>query len=254
MHSLLSARTWLVRRAPFNFVTATDVFRDDLHAGLEAQVRAVFSRGLSETPVENRFARNMRHSDAYSWNLPASLTGPLSLFLTRGWHDLIAELTGCPSTLDVNVALHYHPPGSADGSVHRDLTVGYFSDQRRGDGVNPMDLNRCAYTTGEIRAAGAQPRRVVRAVTAIYYLGNGPWSPGDGGATGLYERAEQAVQSPSEAVPPRDNSLLVFANDEASYHSFMANRTDRFSVICWLHQSWESALRRHPETDISSWR
>jgi hypothetical protein len=195
----------------------------------------------------------MPHSDAYSWDLPPSLTGPLSLFLSRAWHDFVADLVDCPSTLDVNVALHYHPPGSASGSVHRDLTVAYFSDQPRRDGVNPMDLTRCAYTTGAARAPGVTCRRVVRAVTVIYYFGNGVWRGGDGGETGLYACADQPVHAPSASVPPRDNSILVFANHEASYHAFMTNRSDRFSLIYWLHESWEAALAHHPEASIAGW-
>jgi hypothetical protein len=251
--TFLQSHPWVVHETPFRFITATEAFRPEVYADLQAAVLDIFARGLGDAGCRDRLARNMQNSDAYAWNLPPGVTGPLELFLKREWHDLLAGMTDSAATLDVNAAVHYHPPGSPTGRVHTDLSVAYFSDQRRKDGVNPMDLCRCAYTSGETRSPDALPRRVVRSVTAIIYVGNGPWAPELGGATGLYARPDQPVDRPSDYLPPRDNSLLVFLNHRASYHSFMTNQANRFSIICWLHQPWETAVSRYGDA-ITSWR
>jgi hypothetical protein len=165
----------------------------------------------------------------------------------------LADLTGVDATGDVNGALHHHPVKSSEGTVHCDLGVGWFSDQRRPDGINPMDLRRCGYTTGRA-APGARARGTVRTVTMIYYVANPAWCPGDGGETALYDRASQPLNQPSASISPRNNSILVFANTPRSYHSFRRNlRHVRNSVILWLHSEGWAASHRWGSQNIHNW-
>ncbi len=215
----------------------------DLHAALRASVDALAARGLASSPDSTRLGKNMHYSDAYSWDFPPDIDGPLSLFYSRAWHDLIATLASVAATRDVNAAVHHHPIGSPHGFVHQDAALVHFSDQPRPDGVNPMDLRRCSYMSGAT-APGVKARRATRAITMIYYIANHP-APEPEGATGLYASATQPVARPSLAAPPTDNSLLIFENSPGSHHSFIANpRTPRTSIILWLHQSCETAAQR----------
>ena len=252
--AVLNHRRWLCHDRPFRHYTANDVFSGRFAVALEGAMRAILDRGFGERNDPERFSRNMAYSDAYSWNFTPGIDGPLAFFYSRSWHDLLAGLTGVRATGDMNGALHHHQLGSEHGNVHRDLGVAWFSEQARADGINPMDLSRCGYTTGKTPRADIQTREVVRAVTMIYYLGNPAWSPGDGGETGLYRHAEDPVVAPEVVIPPVNNSIVVFENNLDSFHSFLKNRkTTRNSVILWLHRTRAEAVNLWGEASISRW-
>jgi 2OG-Fe(II) oxygenase superfamily len=230
---------------PFPHFAATEVFEVGVAAELKRAFTDVLARGTSSGNDRVRFSQNMTYSDAYSWNFPADLNGPLALFYSREWHDLLVCLTGIRASGDVNGALHHHQLGSAQGTVHRDLNIAWFSDQPRSDGINPMDTRRCSYTHGVTAEQGIKRRKVVRAVTMIYYLANRSWSPGDGGETGLYRTAADPVERPAAIAPPVNNSILIFENGPGSYHSFIRNRRHpRNSVILWLHRTVADTVER----------
>ena len=118
-----------------------------------------------------------------------------------------------------------------------------------------MDLSRCRYTDGCTTEPGIETREMVRAVTMIFYLANPPWSPGDGGETGLYRAAEQPVDRPSVRIPPVNNSVLVFENTPFSYHSFLRNhRQHRNSAILWLHRTKAEVAALWGESAVYKWR
>lgn len=254
LKALLATARWWRRSYPFTHYWACDVFAREFYEKLESAFRSILARGTSDANDPDRFSRNMKYSDAYSWNFPADIDGPLEMLYSRSWHDLLAGLTGVEATLDVNGALHHHPVGSLNGKVHRDLAVGWFSSQPRADGVNPMDLRRCSYMYGEALEPGVAARETIRAVTMIFYLANPPWAAGQGGETGLYLCADDPVERPSARVPPSNNSILVFENTPGSYHSFLRNsKTVRNSAILWLHRSKEDVLEHWGNHQISRW-
>lgn len=255
LSALLANRHWWVRSTPWPHFFAENVFKRDFFEDLARQFNEVLGRGFGEPSDPTRFSRNMPNSDAYGWNLPPDVDGPLSLFYSKQWHDLLVGLTGVSSTGDVNAALHHHHVESADGSVHRDVGVGWFSDQPRADGINPMDLSRCSYTSGAVKEGGPAAREVVRSLTMIVYLGNGGWRQGDGGETGLYQYAADPVNQPALRVPPTDNSVLVFENRLDSFHSFLTNRkAARNSLILWLHRTKDEAIDRWGNQNVYRWK
>ena len=114
------------------------------------------------------------------------------------------------------------------------------------------DPSRCGYWHGADAVGPAYER--VRAVALLFYVGNDPWRPGDGGGTGLYETANQPVDAPSVAVPPRNNTMLAFECTPTSYHSFISNqRSCRTSMIQWLHRGREEAITRWGENSLVLW-
>lgn len=243
---LRNRRFWQ-RKHPFPHFVAHDVFEPTFFSALEAEFRRLLEQGV--------FARNMPNSDAYSWNFPATIDGPLAYFYSRAWHDTIALLSGVRATLDVNGALHHHQVGSLNGSVHNDVGIGYFSDQPRADGVNPMDLSRCDYTSGRMlreEERRTEPRRTVRAVTMLLYLCND--EDMRGGETGLYVHRDDPVSQPAAMVAPRNNTMLIFETTPHSWHSFIHNPSQpRNSVILWLHRSYEEAVEKFGEEAIYRW-
>jgi hypothetical protein len=248
LEAVLTNRRWWYRLDPFPHIVATNVFSSAFYDSLQAVLHEILGRGFGEKDDPERFSHNMPHSDAYAWNFPPDLQGPLSIFYSREWHTMLTRLTGVEATDDVNGALHHHQLLSKSGTVHRDLGLGWFSVQKRPDGINPMDLRCCSYTHGTTKQTGLEVREVVRAITMIYYFGNSPWTPGDGGETGLYRTADAAVDKPAALVPPINNSILIFENTPISYHSFICNkRYVRNSAILWLHQVKSRAALRWGE-------
>ncbi len=252
---IIANRRWVCRLSPFPHFIAENVFTSGFYQSLESEFREILNRGLAEYNDPDRFSRNMMNSDAYSWNFPSDINGCLSIFYSLEWHKLLSLLTKAECTMDVNGALHHHQLRSKNGSIHRDLGVGWFSNQKRGDGVNPMDISCCTYTHGPIPGQLTEARETVRAVTMIYYLANHEWTAGDGGETGLYKSEYSPVDRPLAAVPPINNSLIIFENTPDSYHSFITNRVyTRNSAILWLHRSLESANKRWPNERIYRWK
>jgi hypothetical protein len=179
----------------------------------------------------------MRHFgwyDAYTRGFEQTTTGPLSVFISAAWHDLIADIMRIPATRHINGGIHHHPPGTANGFVHNDLNPVYF-DRDPGDGVALPAHDRVSYTQGTVLASDARPRRVVRCTALLYYVANPPWRVGDGGETGLYARLDDAITNAIKRIPPINNSMLVFNCAPISFHAFLRNRTERNCVVMWLH-------------------
>jgi hypothetical protein len=236
IRDLLTTNAWLRRRRPFTHYVAFPAFVESFRDALAINLADLRSLGLSPTPSTNRLGRNMPHSDGYSWDFPPDIDGPLSVFYSRAWHRLLAGLARRSLTTDVNAAVHHHPLGAPAGFVHQDTGIAHFSDQPRADGINPMDLSRCAYFRGTA-APGLPIRRVRRALTMIYFIGPNSVQHGRG-ATGLYSRPDQPADAPALAVAPADNSLLIFENTPDSHHAFMGGpAVPRTSVILWLHHA-----------------
>jgi hypothetical protein len=253
---VLQRRFWR-RVEPFPHVVARDVFRPELVAALEGAFASFVGRGLSASRDPERFSRSVPGYGAYVFHLGPGTEGPLSLFLSRGWHDMLARLFGVDATLDVDVALHHHEPRSPTGWVHNDLNPGFFVDQPRPDGVNASDALACDYQSGallERRSGLGAPREVVRAVALLYFLGNDRWSPGDGGETGLFTEQWSDVRTPAARVPPHNNSLVAFECTPRSYHAFLSNvRSPRSCVVMWLHRKKSEVVERWGERSIQRW-
>jgi 2OG-Fe(II) oxygenase superfamily len=172
--------------------------------------------------------------------------------VSREWHDLLARIVGVTATGDVSASVHHHDPGGASGWPHNDLNPGWFAEPAAGpDEVRLAAEGDVGYHHGT-RPEGVPARETVRAVSLLFYLANPPWSPGDGGETGLYESVR--ADRPSVAVPPVNNSLVAFECTPFSYHGFISNhRAPRNSVVMWLHRDRGEAVERWGEQSIVSW-
>ncbi|MBB5402643.1 2OG-Fe(II) oxygenase [Paraburkholderia youngii] len=249
LDELLANRRWWRRDEPFAHVVAHDVFKPGFHE----QLTAAF--GHAQRSEARPFKRNMPGYDALGMDLPPHCSGPLAVFICRAWHDMLARLFSIEATGDMAASLHHHPVGSASGRPHNDLNPGWFIDQRRADGINVADHTLCSYRTGVAAHAGLTRHVTVRAAAMIYYLGNPVWCAGDGGETGLYERADDPVGRPRVSVPPINNSLVCFPCMPYSYHSFISNRRHvRNAVVLWVHRSMRDAIERWGSHEIVQWR
>ena len=246
------------RSHPWPHVLVREAFGDYLYHNLEEEFRRLLALGFANDGRSRSglFTRNMSGYDAYSINFTPEMTGPFRLFLLRGWHDLLAGLFGIEATGDVNGGLHHHAAGSASGKIHNDFNPGWFVGSSDEQSVNVSDHRLCSYHHGTLLPGGKglTPREEVRAVAMVYYLNNPPWSPGDGGETGLYRSPRCEIEKPGVAVPPLNNSLLAFECTPYSYHRFLSNRRhERNSVILWLHRTKADAVARWGERSIVCW-
>jgi hypothetical protein len=249
LEELLANRRWVRRTRPLPHVYARNVFTDDFYRSLHEQ----FERIEREQPEV--FQRDMKGYDAAGTAVQRFADGPLGIFVSREWHDLIARVAGVPGvTGDVNAALHHHEPGSASGWPHNDLNPVWFAgpppgpDEVRLEGIDGVDLLKGTAPDGVVA------RESIRAVSLLFYLGNPDWRPGDGGETGLFSEVATAAYGPALAVPPINNSMVFFECTPRSWHTFISNRTKpRNSVVMWLHRSKDEAVRRWGDENIEYW-
>jgi 2OG-Fe(II) oxygenase superfamily len=254
LSDMLASRRWWSFSDPFPHIVAQNVFTESIYRDLETAFQAILSQGLSNQASIKQLTHTMKGYDAYGMSFVPDLTGPFSVFLSRAWHDMLAILVGVKATGDISGGLHHHSIGSASGHLHNDLNPGWFVDYPRADSINISHPELCSYHHGDTYKTGLRARETIRAVAMIYYLNNPPWQPGDGGETGLYRNASNPVDQPVAAVPPLNNSLLIFECTPYSYHSFIKNRRQpRNSVILWLHRPKAEVISRWGEEKIVYW-
>jgi hypothetical protein len=251
LKEILKNQKWESRVWPFPHTLVTNVFTRRAYENLESSFKQILALGLSEAESPGRLARRIRDYDAYSLNFAhIGAATSLDVFSSSEWHDLVARISGVDATGDVNAALHVHLPGSQSGTIHNDLNPGFFVDNPTLDGINVSDDRICNYRTGNGRGSA---RETIRAAAMIFYLGNDHWHPGDGGETGLYDDGLASIEHPKVAVPPVNNSLLIFECTPYSFHSFISNRKTRNSVILWLHRPKSTVVKRWGENSIVYW-
>jgi hypothetical protein len=236
-------RRWLRREKPFPHIIATNVFSRAFYRSLEREFYRQFEQaapgGLNDPSLK------MRGYDAYGLHFSPNQSGPFSIFVSRAWHDLMASLFNVNACGFINAGLHHHLVGSGNGRVHTDLSIGWFVDYPSRSGIRVSRHDLCHYTDGAALAPGVRPFESVRAVSMLFYLANPPWSPGDGGETGLYQSSQDPVDSPAFRMPPINNSILLFECTPHSYHSFLRNnKSVRNSIIMWIHSSKDQAIAR----------
>jgi hypothetical protein len=248
LDELLANRRWVRRTNPFPHVYARDVFVPDFYARLDDEFRRI------EREHPEAFVRNMKGYDASGASVSRFRGGPLGIFVSREWHDLVARVAGVRATGDVNAGLHHHEPGSQSGWPHNDLNPAWFAGPPPApDEIRPEHTDGVALHTGE-RRAGVTARESVRAVSLLFYLGNPPWEPGDGGETGLFADVASARGGPAVAVPPINNSMVFFECTPRSWHAFVSNRTKpRNSVVMWLHRTKDDVVDRWGDDSIEHW-
>jgi hypothetical protein len=249
---LLANPRWTCRADPFPHVVATDVFAASFYRRLEVAYQSLLSRGLTERPSVARFARGYGAYGAHVFDLSRREAGPLDVFISRSFLDLVAEVVGVVPSGDVAGGLHHREPGGRD-AVRAGYNVVYVADRRRADGINEADPAGCDYRTGAGAPAETPPHAIVRAAAVLFSLSNPGWEPGAGGEMGLYRSRDDDVRTPARVIPPIDNSLVAFACTPASFHAFTANRVPLNSVILWLHQEKAAAVDRWGAHRFEGW-
>ncbi|MBB5913893.1 hypothetical protein BJY24_002760 [Nocardia transvalensis] len=243
---LLAHRRWIRRARPFPHVYVRDVFVDGFYRRLAEEFERVH-RG------QNLFAPVADGYSATGVRLTEVRDGPLEVFLSRAWHDLIERVAGVRASGDVEGSLHHHEAGSPRGRPHHDLAPAWFPGSPPEPGAIGLPDSAIDLRTGA-RPAGTAARPMVRAVAVLFYLNNPEWRPGDGGETGLFSDLGDGAPAPALSVPPLNNSMVVFECTPRSWHTFLgANSAARNSVVMWLHRPEEEAVRRWGGDHIAVW-
>lgn len=202
--SMLENRRWRYRASPFPHVVARDVFSGTVASAITDAFRRVITDQSSVHYAPKH--------DFFGGPLTGAAPEPLHVFLAPEWHLVFARIFGVTLVPQVSAGLHRHRPGSRNGFPHNDIKPEVYTP-----------------TTGP-------PIQTIRGLSILYYLGNGPSRPTDGGGTGLYRHWSDPVTQPERVVPPIDNSLLAFPCSPFSYHSFLANSRQRDSIIVFLYR------------------
>ncbi|WP_378735109.1 2OG-Fe(II) oxygenase family protein [Nocardia brasiliensis] len=245
---LFAHRRWIRRNQPFPHVYARDVFVPEFYQRMTDEL----TRLRRERP--ELFGKVAADYSADGVRLADLRDGPLGVFVSREWHDLIAGIAGVTATGDIEGSLHHHAPGAPYGWPHNDLNPGWFPGDPPGPDEVRLPDETVNTKTGE-RAPGVIARESVRAVAVLFYFGNPGWQPGDGGETALYDNMSEGEKLPElTLVPPLDNSLILFEVTPRTWHTFAGNNTkDRNSLVMWAHRTKDDALQRWGGDRIVYW-
>lgn len=249
---ILENRRWIWRKFPYPHAVATDVFKEEFYCALETQIKGILERNfVNSTEIH---AHKFAHYDAYAYAVPPDVTGPLTLFTSAEWHNMLVDIAGVRACGRVNVTLHHHEIGSANGRVHNDLNPGWFYDYLTDGGIILPSHNICDYRHGFGAGVPSRKREFVRSAALLFYVCNSEWHRGDGGETGLYSSHSDPVDRPIATVPPLNNSLLFFECTPYSYHSFLSNtRASRNVIVMWLHCDANEVIGRWGDRSIVRW-
>jgi hypothetical protein len=249
---IVANRAWLRREYPFPHITAHNIFTADFYAELANQMATILSRGLSESPCRDRFSRSIPGYDSYGIGFHAPFEGPLSLFLTVCWCDMLARLFGVGVTPYVFAGAHHHSRGSQNGFIHNDFNPTWFV--RAGQSEIQTPHPDCSYRNGSGKFDEASKIEVVRGAVMIFFLLNDDWLPGDGGETALYSSPNSPITEPAVCCRPENNSLVAFECTPRSYHTFLQNRRlPRTSIIMWVHRQLEEAAEKFGRERLERW-
>lgn len=247
MDELIAHRYWVRRLKPFPHVAVQNVFNQAFYGTLEDHYRRIAA-------VEAKFNTSTPGYDASMALIRDNLDGPLAVFTSREWHDMIAGVAGVACTGDVSASLHQHQPGGNAGWPHNDLNPGWFAgptpndSETRYEGVDGVD-----YRTGK-RPDGVEARETVRAVAALFYLANPPWEPEGGGETELFESVAAGQRRDGLRIPPLNNSMVVFECTPFSWHGYAGgSRNERNCVAMWLHRPKQDVIETFGEASIVYW-
>lgn len=254
LEKVVANREWLSRRYPFPHIVASNVFCADFYTALASQLREMLDRQLGSASRQEQRLRAIPGYDAYGMGFQPTQQGPLGLFLTVGWRDLMTGLFGLETTPYVFAGAHYHAVGSQHGFIHNDFNPVWFP-RTESDLIRTPDYALCHYKTGTGTLAGPQKVQVVRGAVMIFYLLNDGWRPGDGGETGLYDSPTAQVEQPATQYPPQNNSLVAFECTPDSFHSFVSNRRlPRISIIMWVHRPLSEATASYGSHRLEHWK
>ncbi len=121
---LLANRRWIRREVPFPHLVATNVFTQPFYNLLAQEFYREFEREAPEGLQDP--ALRMNGYDAYGLHFPPGIEGPLSIFLSRPWHDLLGSLfrvnASCAAARPLPL-YRRHPPRTGRVS-HRDGAFG----------------------------------------------------------------------------------------------------------------------------------
>jgi hypothetical protein len=255
LRRLLQRRLWTRCEDPFPHLRAEQVFTPEFHQELTTAFAAILAGHPPSSWPTACFRRNMVGYDAAAADLNGRVGWPFSVLVSKPWNDLFARLFEIQTNRCIGGALHHHEPGSRDGYIHHDLCTGWFVDHGDPEQITLPNCDMCSYCYGPTPAnAGVPVRETVRGVAIIYYLNNADWAPGDGGETGLYRRATDALDQAAVNVPPINNSLLAFECTPRSFHTFRTNRQARDSVIVWTHRDKPAVIAKWGAGAITPWR
>jgi 2-oxoglutarate-Fe(II)-dependent oxygenase superfamily protein len=251
LKNILHNRKWVSRQFPFPHIVARDIFVPKFYRELSEH----FSL-MVDQPRESKAAKQLRRIpgyDAFGRGFDEHIAGPLSVFVSEAWHDLLAGLYHVPATGHINVGLHHHAVGSANGSIHSDFNSVWYPTDLPGRIKFPRHLI-CSYKKGEGSLPAENKVQVVRAVAMLFYIANDHWVPGAGGETGLFDSRGASHTNPVAKVRPINNSILIFECIPNSFHAFLHNATQpRNSVIMWIHRSLDEVRQRWGESEIEQW-
>jgi hypothetical protein len=253
---VLADKPWTRVASPFSHIRAQEVFRPAFYEEIQIAVASLLSRGLCEGADPERFSRTIPTLDAYVFDLSPHVSGALRIFISPEWHQFLSQVSGLQVSDNIVCCLHHHPIRSKSGRIHNDLNPGWFLKQPDLADTKPTlpSFGICDYKTGSTAVPDLPVVEEVRALAMIFYVNNPPWCRGDGGETGLYNRLTEVVEDPICAVPPLNNSLVIFECTPFSFHSFIRNRRHaRTSLIMWLHRPMAAAIERWGKHSIAYW-
>jgi hypothetical protein len=238
---LLGHRRWWRCRRPFPHVRAVNVFRSSVYSELEG----AFSDWLDESGG----GPGLDAHDLQGTTVTRRFEGPLRVFASAGWRELLRRALGVSVTPHVNLGLHHHRPHSEPGFAHTDLNPAWFPDDA--EEVVLADPASIDYTTGRVWDSSVNPIQVVRAVAVLFYIANPPWQPQHENCTGLYHSGRDDPGEPVTVVQPHSNSLLAFECTPWSFHGFVrGGSVGRNSIVQWLHRTPGAAHARWGSTAV----
>ncbi len=238
--AVLANPDWARREFPFPHVVASKVFTRDFYDSLALQLLRLLGGG----PAKTKLPRTIPGQDVYGVPFSPQVGGPLAVFLSPAWRDLMCKHFDIAPTPYVYAGAHHHSVGSKSGFIHNDFGAAWYPLSRNGC-IRLPDHRLCNYQTGEGELGAADKVQVVRGVVLLFYLLNDGWEPGEGGETGLYSSDNLPVAEPSASVPPVNNSLVAFECSPTSFHTFISNQKHpRTSITVTVHRTLDDAERR----------
>jgi hypothetical protein len=161
-------------------------------------------------------------------------------FISEEWHTFVSNLFNININKYIAYTLHYHKAPSKNGFAHLDLNL----CTAKKDPLKKIKIiNDCDYANDTAHNE-EDLTKIVRSVSAIYYLNNPDnISIQDGGGTGIYRKK---TEPPIKYIQPLNNSFFIFETGTRSLHSYIGTeKFDRCAMVQWFHEDAVNFIKRN---------
>ena len=212
---------------PFPYIIINNLFKENIYEMISSRFMEMIGRTKSYKDLPGA----VHDYAAYIYGLKKEdCNYGYDFFVDDIWKNFNMATFGIILNKYIAMSAHWHEAPAKPGFIHNDYNICSVID----DGATDYTLTGNCYYSDDTATMTPQAQKIARSVAMLYYLNNESDHPSDGG-TSIY--GNYKFHSKMKDIPPKNNSIFVFAVQPNSYHGFTGANFNRSAIVQWFHSS-----------------